>query len=80
MCIRQAVCARCGHQFADVLKFRNSTWGRVAHLVCRECFCQWTEPEPLETQLPYSPDAAARPALEKNDSQSFASLVFRSSN
>ncbi len=80
MCIRPATCAQCGHGFADLLKFRNSAWGRVAHLVCRACFNHWIEPEPLETRLLYHPDSAARPAPGKNDSQSFTRLVFRSSN
>lgn len=80
MCIRLAACARCGHRSADLLKFRNSTSGRVAHLVCRECFSQWIEPEPLEPPLLYPPDCGALPAPEKSDAQSLASLIFRSSN
>ncbi len=80
MCIRLATCAQCGHGFADVLKFRNSVLGRVAHLICRACLNHWIELEPLETLLRYPPDSAARKAPGKDDSQSFASLVFRSSN
>ncbi len=78
--MRLAECAHCGHAFADLLRFGTSTSGRVAHLVCRECFSQWIEPEPLETHLLYPPDSAALPAPEKRDSQSVASLVFRSSS
>ena len=57
MCIRQAACAHCGHGSADLLRFRNSTSGRVVHLVCRECFSQWIEPEPFDPPLLYPPDS-----------------------
>lgn len=51
MCIRKVNCETCGHDYADVLRFELRTSGRVAHLVCRECFSQWMEPEPLAPSI-----------------------------